>query len=53
MAVLRTSGRRTVGRVAAAWRGWVRVEVEPGTSKDVPEGEVYRLLGDLRLALPL
>ena len=51
VAVRRTSGRHTVGRVAAAWRGWVRVEVEPGgLSKDVPEGEVYRLLGGLRLA---
>ncbi len=48
---MRTSGRHTVGRVAAARHGWVRVEVEPGgASKDVPEGEVYRLLGDLRLA---
>ncbi len=51
MAVLSTSGRHTVGRVAAAWHDWVRVEVESGgASKDVPEGEVYRLLGDLRLA---
>jgi hypothetical protein len=51
VAVLRTSGRHTVGRVAAAWPGWVRVEVERGgASKDVPEGDVYRLLGDLRLS---
>eukprot|EP00291_Cryptomonas_curvata_P019709 CAMPEP_0172178010 /NCGR_PEP_ID=MMETSP1050-20130122/15779_1 /TAXON_ID=233186 /ORGANISM="Cryptomonas curvata, Strain CCAP979/52" /LENGTH=390 /DNA_ID=CAMNT_0012850643 /DNA_START=163 /DNA_END=1332 /DNA_ORIENTATION=- len=27
VAVLRTSGRHTVGRVTAAWPGWVRVEV--------------------------
>ena len=47
----RTSGRNTVGLVAAVWPGWVRVEVDPGgSSKDVPEGEVYRLLGGLRLA---
>jgi hypothetical protein len=51
VAVLRTSGRHTVGRVTAAWPGWVRVEVEQGDAyKDVPEGEVYRLLGGLRLA---
>ena len=51
VAVRRTSGRHTVGRVAAAWPGWVRVEVERGgASKDVAEGEVYRLLGGLRLA---
>jgi len=51
VAVLRTSGRHTVGRVAASWPGWVRVEVEQGgASKDVPEGQVYRLLGGLRLA---
>eukprot|EP00291_Cryptomonas_curvata_P027898 CAMPEP_0172204986 /NCGR_PEP_ID=MMETSP1050-20130122/32320_1 /TAXON_ID=233186 /ORGANISM="Cryptomonas curvata, Strain CCAP979/52" /LENGTH=627 /DNA_ID=CAMNT_0012883725 /DNA_START=2212 /DNA_END=4091 /DNA_ORIENTATION=- len=36
VAVLRTSGRHTVGRVTAAWPGWVRVEVEQGgASKDV------------------
>ncbi len=51
VAVLRTSGRHTVGRVKAAWPGWVRVEVEHGgVSKDVPEGSLYRLLGGLRLA---
>jgi hypothetical protein len=48
VAVLRTSGRYTVGRVVAAR---VQVEVGPGGAcKDVREGEVYRLLGDLRLA---
>ena len=47
----RTSGRHTVARVVAAWPGWVRVEVDPGgAGKDVPEGDVYRLLGGLRLA---
>ncbi len=51
VAVPRTSGRHTVARVVAAWPGWVRVEVDPGgASKDVPEGDVYRLLGGLRLA---
>jgi hypothetical protein len=49
VAVLRTSGRRTVARVAATWPGWVRVDVGPGASKDVPEGSVCRLLGGLRL----
>ena len=40
-----------MGRVTAAWPGWVRVEVEPGgASKDVREGDVYRLLGGLRLS---
>ena len=49
--MLRSSGRHTVARVAAAWPGWVRVEVEPGGAvKDVPEGDVCRLLADLRLA---
>ena len=39
-----------MGRVTAAWPGWVRVEVERGgASKDVAEGEVYRLVGGLRL----
>jgi hypothetical protein len=38
-----------VGRVAGAWPGWVRVEVEAGSAfKDVLEGDVYRLLADLR-----
>ncbi len=51
VAVRRTSGRHTVGRVTAAWPGWVRVEVERGgASKDVPAGDVYLLLGGLRLA---
>ena len=51
VAVLRSSGRHTVGRVAGSWPGWVRVEVEPGGAvKDVPEGDVFRLLADLRLA---
>ena len=40
-----------MGRVTAAWPGWVRVEVEHGgASKDVPEGDVCRLLGGLRLS---
>ncbi len=47
--MLRTSGRHTVGRVIEAWPGWVRVEVTPeGATKDVPEGEVYRLHRGLR-----
>ncbi len=51
VAVPRSSGRHTVGRVVSARPGWVRVEVNGGgTSKDVPEGDVYRLLGTLRLA---
>ena len=50
VAVPRTSGRHTVSRVVEAWPGWVRVEVGPGASKDVPEDQVCRLLGGLRLA---
>ncbi len=50
VAVQRTSGQHTVGRVAATWPGWVRVEVERGASKDVSEGNVFRLLGDLSLS---
>ncbi len=52
MVVRRASGLHTVGRVkfARARDGWVEVELVPGASKLVPEGEVYRLLGDLRLA---
>ena len=47
VAVLRSSGRHTVGQVAATRPGWVLVLVEPGITKDVPEGKVYRLLGGL------
>ena len=50
VAVLRSSGRHTVGQVAATRPGWVQVLVEPGMTKEVPEGDVYRLLGGLRLA---
>jgi hypothetical protein len=46
---MRSSGQHTVGRVEVAWPGWVRVEVAQGARKDVPEGDVYRLLGDLTL----
>ena len=50
VAVKRSSGQHTVGRVEAAWPGWVRVEVaQGGARKDVPEGDVCRLLGDLHL----
>jgi hypothetical protein len=39
-----------VGQVAATRQGWVLVLVEPGNTKDVPEGKVYRLLGGLSLS---
>ena len=51
VAVLRSSGRYTVGRVAGVWPGWVRVEVDPsGAFKDVPEDEALRLLSNLRIS---
>jgi hypothetical protein len=51
VAVPRSWGLCTVGRVVATRPGWVCVEVEPGgASKDVPEGDVYLLLEGLRLA---
>ncbi len=51
VAVRRTSGQHTVGRVAAVRPGWVQVVVErSGLQKDVQEGDVYRLLGGLTLA---
>ena len=50
VAVLRSSGRRTVGRVAQTRPGWVQVDVELDAVKEVPEGDVGYLLEDLRFA---
>ena len=50
VAVLRSSGRRTVGRVVQTRPAWVQVEVEPDAVKEVAEGDVGYLLEDLRLA---
>jgi hypothetical protein len=49
VAVPRSSGRHTIGRVVNSWPGWVRVDVEAGACKDVPADQVFRLLSNLRL----
>jgi hypothetical protein len=45
VAVPRTSGEVTVGRVASTRPGWVVVEVNASGFKEVQAAELYRLFG--------